>query len=241
MAPKPPKTPPRSSSHNAVVRGFKHFRDRGGLQAYIEAPESYPPSRVIYHNEKWVLIHDLYPKGSVHFLLLPRDLTISALHPVDAFRDANFLADAKQEAEKAARIAASELQRMYCSDSAIERQRMEAMEADNPPAELPVGRDWRKDIKIGVHKGPSMSNLHIHLISRDMHGACLRNRGHYNSFNTQFFIPLDSFPLQDDDERLHTHHIRNDMKCWRCGKNFRHQFKKLKDHLESEWEEWKRA
>ena len=240
MAAKPPQPPPRSSSQNAIVRGVKHFLGRDGLQAYIEAPDSFPPSRVIYYNKKWVLIHDLYPKGSVHLLLLPRDLRISHIHPVDAFRDAAFLADAKQEAEKAAWIAASELQRMYCSGSATERKRLEAMEADDPPSELPPGRDWRKDIKIGIHKGPSMNNLHIHVISQDMHGACLRHRKHYNSFNTPFFIPLDDFPVSDDDERLHRGYMENDMKCWRCGKNFGHQFKKLQDHLENEWEEWKR-
>jgi aprataxin len=44
--------------------GNKYF-GRDGLLAYIEEPESFPKSRVVYYNDDWVLIHDLYPKASV--------------------------------------------------------------------------------------------------------------------------------------------------------------------------------
>jgi aprataxin len=30
------------------------------------------------------------------------------------------------------------------------------------------------------------------------------------------------------------------MKCWRCGMNFGNRFARLKEHLEAEFEEWKR-
>lgn len=240
MSAKPSSPPARTSTKQSFNKSGKHFPGRDGLLAYIEAPGSYPPSRVIYHNDKWVLIHDLYPKASVHFLLLPRDLKISALHPFEAFEDPVFLADAKQEAEKASRIAASELQRMYCSVSASEKTRVEAMESDDLPTELPRRRDWRKEIKIGIHKGPSMSNLHIHIISREMHSDSMRHRKHYNSFNTPFFVSLEDFPLPEDDERRRAHYLEDDMKCWRCGRNFGNQFKKLKEHLEIEWDAWKR-
>lgn len=30
-----------------------------------------------------------------------------------------------------------------------------------------------------------------------------------------------------------------DLICWRCGKNFRRKFKKLKDHLAVEFDAWK--
>jgi aprataxin len=30
------------------------------------------------------------------------------------------------------------------------------------------------------------------------------------------------------------------MKCWRCGKNFGSQFKKLKEHLEDEFQAWRK-
>ena len=220
-----------------------HFPGREGLEAYIAAPESFPQSKVIYHNEDWVLIRDLYPKASVHLLLLPRNLEISNTLPYDAFEShPELLANAKEEAEKAAKIAASELRRQYSSVSASEKRRVEAMEADDPPTELPEGRDWKKDIKIGIHMRPSMSNLHIHIISRDMHSASMKHRKHYNSFNTPFFVPLADFPLKaGHDASLHgERYMEMDMKCWRCGKNFGNQFKKLKDHLESEWEEWKK-
>lgn len=240
MSPKPRTSSNRESAKEFVAKGSKLFRDRDGLQAYIEAPESYPPSRVIYHNDKWVLIHDLYPKATVHFLLLPRDLKFSALHPFEAFNDRQFLSEAKQEAEKAAKIAASELQRIYCSTSAKEKKRLEAMESDDPPLELPAGRDWRSEVKIGIHKGPSMNNLHIHILSKDMHSGRMKHRKHYNSFNTPFFVPLEEFPLDDDDKRRNAHYLESDMKCWRCRKNFGNKFAQLKEHLETEWEEWRK-
>lgn len=35
--------------------------------------------------------------------------------------------------------------------------------------------------------------------------------------------------------------IKGDMKCWRCGKNFGNKFKQLKEHLEVEYEEWRKV
>lgn len=34
--------------------------------------------------------------------------------------------------------------------------------------------------------------------------------------------------------------LAHDMKCWRCGRNFGNRFKELKEHLEAEFDEWKR-
>lgn len=117
------------------------------------------------------------------------------------------------------------------------------MESENPPNPLPPGRDWLKSIKMGVHAHPSMSHLHIHILSVDMHSDTMRHRKHYNSFNTDFFIPLDAFPLPEDDPRwqipYQNANLKADFKCWRCGKMFGNQFAKLKQHLESEFQEWR--
>jgi len=246
MSAKPQSSPPDlgKRAKGMVTKSGLHFPSRDGLEAYIVAPESFLQSEVIYHNENWVLIRDLYPKASVHLLLLPRDLKISHILPsYNAFNsNPEFLNNAKAEAEKAVQIAVSELRRQYSSVSASEEKRIKAMEADDPPTELPEGRDWRKEIKIGIHKAPSMNNLHIHIISRDMHSACMKRRKHYNSFNTPFFVPLADFPLEEGHEALlhGERHLESDMRCWKCGKNFGNQFKKLKSHLESEWEKWRK-
>jgi aprataxin len=86
-----------------------------------------------------------------------------------------------------------------------------------------------------------MSHLHIHVISIDSYSDCIKNRKHYNSFKTNFFVELEAFPLAKGDERRHLgpwH--KKDFLCWRCGRNFKNQFKELKEHLAVEFEAWKR-
>jgi hypothetical protein len=66
--------------------------------------------------------------------------------------------------------------------------------------------------------------------------------GWEGSFNTPFFVGLDEFPLPIDDIRRKsgTDFMRSDLVCWRCQKNFGNQFKMLKEHLEEEFNLWKK-
>ena len=94
----------------------------------------------------------------------------------------------------------------------------------------------------GVHAGPSMNHLHIHVLSVDRESPCLKHRKHYNSFATPFFIPIEDFPLADDDRRRHPGQegfLKQDFKCWRCGKNFENKFARLKEHLTEEFKAWR--
>lgn len=45
------------------------------------------------------------------------------------------------------------------------------------------------EFKIGFHADPSMQQLHLHVISIDFNSSCLKTKRHWNSFNTDFFIP----------------------------------------------------
>jgi len=214
---------------------------RDGLGAYTANPEAWPPSRVIYHNERVVVINDMYPKSSIHTLVLPKSPR-NLLHPFVAFEDAQLLAEVKDEVEKAKNMVADELRRRYGKHSATERPRLEAMEADDPPDELPPGRDWGKDVIAGIHAGPSMNHLHVHVMSRDMVSDCLRKQNHYQSFTTPFLVRLDEFPLSKDDTRRKSHHggyLHDEMRCWRCGRGFA-KMSPLKKHLDDEFEQWKR-
>ncbi|KAL1969707.1 hypothetical protein VTN77DRAFT_8260 [Rasamsonia byssochlamydoides] len=220
-----------------------HFKPRDALGAYIEKPESYPPSTVVYYNDDFVAINDLYPKSSLHLLLLPRDPEKSLMHPFDAFEDTEFLDKVRAEVKKLRALAAGELRRRYGKESAQERARQEAMDKDPPVDELPPGRDWEREIMSGIHAHPSMNHLHIHVLSVDRHSDRLKHRKHYNSFTTPFFIDLDDFPLAKDDVRRHPGregYLKRDFICWRCGRNFGNKFQELKNHLEEEFQEWKR-
>lgn len=256
------------------------------LGAYIADPESYPASVVIYHNADFVVIHDKFPKATVHTLLLPRSPRHSLLHPFEALKDEEFLGKVKVEVEKLKVLAAGELQRRLGAfsradaareavlngeveevlESAAEgeedahKDEVEATETTEDGEErvkgkgksksksrneptLPSGRDWAAEIKCGVHAVPSMGHLHIHVLSRDMHSPAMKHRKHYNSFNTPFLVDVADFPLEGDGFRRGSKEesfMKRDLVCWRCGKNYGNRFKELKDHLEKEFEEWKR-
>ena len=151
----------------------------------------------------------------------------------------------REEAASAAKLAASELSRLVSPYSESSKARNEALEAEDPPSELPPGRDFLPDIKIGVHARPSMSTLHIHIISVDLYSKCLKHRKHYQSFASPFFVSLDDLPLMEEDNLMdpveQEHVLKGDMGCWRCGGNFGNKFKQLKDHLEEEYLEWRKT
>ncbi|KAM0345198.1 hypothetical protein ACHAPU_006834 [Fusarium lateritium] len=244
MAPKR-KTPP-STTATRPPRSGNPFRDRMGLGAYLEDPASYPSSRVIYHNDDFVAINDLYPKATIHTLLLPRSTKHSLRHPFEALDDPEFLASVKAETQRLKALVAKELQRLLGAHSVSDAHRQAVLDGDAEPdkgGELPVGRDWAAEVKAGVHAVPSMKHLHVHVFSRDMFSEALRHRKHYNSFSTPFLVGLDDFPLPADDARRHTReeaYLRWDMKCWRCERNFGNQFQKLKGHLAEEYKTWKK-
>ncbi|PKS05259.1 hypothetical protein jhhlp_008630 [Lomentospora prolificans] len=246
MAPKPKPLPP-SPSATAIARRWGGI-GRDGLGAYLTRPESYPSTSVIYYNDHFVAVNDIYPKASVHTLLLPRSPVFSARHPFDAFRDPSFLAAVKEEVAKLKVLVAKELQRRFGAGSAAESRRQSILNGDvemddDNDGELPPGRDWEAEVKVGIHAHPSMNHLHVHVLSREMFSPSLKHRKHYNSFNTPFFVDIADFPLANDDPRLHPEreqYLRRDLVCWRCGRNFKNQFKALKEHLEVEFREWKR-
>ncbi|KAL8783862.1 MAG: hypothetical protein Q9213_004352 [Squamulea squamosa] len=224
------------------------FAGRAGLGAYTAAPESFPTSRVISYNDDFVTINDLYPKSSIHLLLLPRRPDKLLLHPFEALQDPEFLSSIQQEVKKLRLLVAKELQRRFGKLSMKEREREIAMEKALSGSEeineskLPPGRDWSKDVISGIHTHPSMAHLHIHVLSRDRYSECMRHRKHYNSFATEFLVDVEEFPLteQDATRRMKAGFLNNDLVCWWCGKNFGNKFAKLKHHLEGEFEEWKK-
>ncbi|KAL9640812.1 MAG: hypothetical protein Q9164_000047 [Protoblastenia rupestris] len=216
------------------------FLGRDGLGAYIADPTSFPSSRVVYHDEKWVVINDLFPKSSIHLLLLPRNPAKELLHPFDAFEDPTFLSQIQAEVQKLRTLAAKELKRRFGKYSRKEQAREAALESDT--GTLPEGRDWEKEIISGIHAGPSMSHLHVHVLSVDRYSECMRHRKHYNSFSTPFLIDVEDFPLAKDDPRRHPGrhgYLDRDLICWRCGKGFGRSFAKLKEHVDGEFERWR--
>lgn len=245
---KKPKLPHSTTPKTDPARNTT-FLGRDGLGAYITSPASFPASRVIYHDEKWVVINDLFPKSSIHLLLLPREPSKQLLHPFDAFEDPVFLREVQDKVKDLRTLVAKELHRRFSKYSAQDQKRERALEAlgpsasDNPPAKLLSGRDWSKSVISGIHMGPSMNHLHVHILSIDRHSECMKHRKHYNSFSTPFLVDVEDFPLEKGDERKKSrkvHYLDWELKCWRCGMGFGNKFARLKEHLEGEFEEWRK-
>ncbi|EKG16514.1 hypothetical protein MPH_06290 [Macrophomina phaseolina MS6] len=248
MSRKQPKSSTKTAkeSRKSTSVGTKVFRGMYGLGAYIDHPDQFGPERVIDYNDNFVIINDLFPKSVIHCLILPRDQTKTLVHPFEAFEDIQFLEACKAEAERVKKMVGSELRRKYGQCSKQEQARIAAMESEEPPdeANLPPGRDWTADLLVGIHAGPSMAHLHIHVLSPDRHSPCLKHRKHYNSFSTPFLVPLDAFPLAEDDIRRRpgeAGYLNKDFLCWRCQRNFGKNVQRLKEHLAEEFEQWRRA
>lgn len=209
------------SSFISQLEAYTRFDPRNGLQDYLRDPAN--NSKVLGYNDDFVVINDLYPKATIHLLILPRDPIKAHQTPFTAFQDVEFFSKLKNEAAKWRILAAKELARKIC-----------------PATEPILERNWEAEIKVGIHSVPSMHHLHIHVISRDMHSPCLRHKKHYNSFNTPFFVALDEFPLTEEEaEARKKDWHKSDMICWRCHRNFENKFTALRSHLEHEFEDWK--
>ncbi|XP_075460561.1 aprataxin isoform X2 [Ascaphus truei] len=44
------------------------------------------------------------------------------------------------------------------------------------------------NFRLGYHAIPSMSHVHLHVISQDFDSPCLKNKKHWNSFTTDYFL-----------------------------------------------------
>ena len=102
---------------------------------------------------------------------------------------------------------------------------------------------------IGFHAVQSMSPLHMHIISDDFKSDCLKNKKHWNSFTTNYFIRLEDLinHLEIDLDNLKKDYfiedkfnlrnrgklddfLKSDLKCNKCGSSMKN-IPNLKNHL----------
>ena len=94
------------------------------------------------------------------------------------------------------------------------------------------------EFRFGYHAVPSMSQLHLHSISQDFHSPCLKHKKHWNSFNTEYFIPAKqviedlkengevNLPPDEEGRAL----LKKDLKCHKCDYVPKH-LPDLKGHI----------
>ncbi|XP_012533516.1 aprataxin [Monomorium pharaonis] len=94
---------------------------------------------------------------------------------------------------------------------------------------------------IGYHAQPSMQRLHLHVISMDFNSPCLKNKYHWNSFTTPFFLPSSDVCRQLSDEGKikkalqYSEYLETKLKCHKCSmqpKNMPALKKHLLTHIE---------
>lgn len=110
---------------------------------------------------------------------------------------------------------------------------------------LSVGRDLVKEehsslsFRYGYHAVPSMARLHMHVISQEFDSPCLKNKKHWNSFTTDFFVNADEVidRLKSKgaivfDKAHYEQLLKLPLKCHVCHRELQNM-PKLKDHIRS--------
>ncbi|KAJ3062029.1 hypothetical protein HDU98_002062 [Podochytrium sp. JEL0797] len=94
-------------------------------------------------------------------------------------------------------------------------------------------------LRAGFHAVPSMAHLHMHVISDDMVSPFLKNKKHWNSFTSRFFIPLEDVVEKikekgsieiniEEYEQL----LKGPLVCHKCKATLKN-IPELKKHLEA--------
>ncbi|XP_008315368.1 aprataxin [Cynoglossus semilaevis] len=92
--------------------------------------------------------------------------------------------------------------------------------------------------RTGYHAIPSMSHVHLHVISQDFDSPCLKNKKHWNSFTTDYFInSQDVIQMLETNGRVAvkegvTELLKLPLFCHKCHKEL-NTIPALKDHLKS--------
>ena len=84
-------------------------------------------------------------------------------------------------------------------------------------------KDSSVDFQHGYHAVPSMTRLHMHIISRDFNSPCLKTKKHWNSFTSEFFLPaedvirrLQAYGKVEVDKVKYEGILKSPLKCHVC-------------------------
>ncbi|KAF7687008.1 hypothetical protein HF521_015401 [Silurus meridionalis] len=94
----------------------------------------------------------------------------------------------------------------------------------------------RLHFRLGYHAIPSMSHVHLHVISQDFDSPCLKNKKHWNSFTTDYFInSQDVIAMLERDGRVSVKDgagelLKLPLRCHVCREE-QTTMPKLKEHI----------
>ena len=99
-------------------------------------------------------------------------------------------------------------------------------------------KDTSLKFQHGYHTVPSMTHLHMHVISRDFDSPCLKTKKHWNSFTSEFFLPAEDVVRQlqtlgkvEVDKGRYEAILKAPLKCHVCHASCQNM-PKLKAHIQ---------
>lgn len=176
------------------------------------------PSAQVFKNDRFVCIRDKYPKSRFHLLLVPLT-TVSKGAKLLKVQDLIKLDDSRQVLREMKQLS-EEIVSKHCPDALKTR------------------------IRCGFHAIQSMNPLHMHIISNDFISDCLKNKKHWNSFTSPYFVHLNQ--LIDNLDQVKDYfaedkfnlnkpnvlkaYLDSNLKCHVCNKEI-NNIPNLKKHL----------
>merc|ERR1719174_2255004 len=168
-------------------------------------------SRVLWSDDRVVLVYDAFPKGRVHLLLLARDPSVE--RGVSSLRPRHLPL----------------LEHLYVVSRAIVAE----LERRGVGGSYPY--------RTGFHAVPSLDVLHLHILSEDFNFTCLKKKRHWNSFTKpEYFVSPDwvlqhmraSGTLPPSLRAEAKAVIKSDMQCHLCQERV-NNIQSLRKHLKS--------
>ncbi|KAI0374935.1 hypothetical protein BV20DRAFT_935176 [Pilatotrama ljubarskyi] len=191
-------------------------------------PVQIPDSVKLCYSDTSVTVHDKWPKGKYHELVLP--LIRPPLRPED-LRDLRSLLMLPREQAKAILVG-------------LRRDALEAKRLVEEDMVRQHGFAW--GLQIGFHALPSVEHLHLHIVSTDFLGDGFKKKRHCNSFHPTlgFFLDIDEvirwfdpdieptwFAMKSSlDKKEYEDLLRVDMSCPHCNEPFK-TMPKMHKHL----------
>ncbi|SCU95762.1 LAMI_0F03664g1_1 [Lachancea mirantina] len=203
---------------------------RYALKGFIDYPERYTHD-VIFYDSDVVIVRDKFPKSQGHLLVMPRDSDITDLDPT--LIDNKIKSKLQPAIDRALDVIYKEFHERYgLKESSRKKPFLTNAEYEN--------KQYFIDnfTQVGIHGAPSMNNLHVHIMTRDFKSPSLKNKKHFNSFTTEFFVNWVKLPLNQKPDETFLEKIvikQTEMKCVYCGQNFKNRFSELKLHLDREF------
>lgn len=134
-----------------------------GWDTFVKYTSSVP-QEALFSDEECIVISDKFPKAKIHILTIAR---CTALQGPLNLRQSH-IALLRHMKDVSYQVLST------VTDATIEDIKQENM------------------YQMGFHSSPSLSQLHMHVISKDFDSECLKTKKHWTSFtNPQFFLNVD--------------------------------------------------